>query len=74
MNTKTNTPPLIVGRAEVEKLTSLHKSSIYRLLKIGSFPKPLRIAGTNRVAWRLKDIEAWIDSLETDNTDEVLVA
>lgn len=68
MNTNTTVTPLIVNRAEVEKLTSLHKSSIYRLLKVGTFPKPLRIAGTNRVAWRLKDIEAWIESLETDDT------
>ncbi|MEC8081456.1 MAG: AlpA family phage regulatory protein [Pseudomonadota bacterium] len=59
--------PYIVDRYEVERLTSLHKSSIYRLMKEGKFPKPLRLS-TMRVAWRLADIEAWVNSLET--TDE----
>ena len=63
--------PYIVDRYEVERLTSLHKSSIYRLMKEDKFPKPLRLS-TMRVAWRLADIEDWVNSLET--TDRVLEA
>lgn len=73
MSTIENTSPYVISRPEVERLTSLHKSSIYRLMKEGKFPKPLRLS-TMRVAWRLKDIEAWIESLETDDADETLVA
>ena len=57
----------IINRHEVERMTSLRKTTIYRLMKEGKFPKPLRLS-TMRVAWRLKDIEAWIESLETDDT------
>ncbi len=61
------TTPHIINRHEVERMTSLRKTTIYRLMKEGKFPKPLRLS-TMRVAWRLKDIEAWIESLETDDT------
>ncbi len=36
-------------------------STIYAWMARGEFPKPVRI-GSNRVAWRLSDLEAWRDS------------
>jgi prophage regulatory protein len=61
------TTPYIIDRHEVERITSLRKTTIYRLMKEGKFPKPLRISSM-RVAWRLKDIEEWIESLNTADT------
>lgn len=61
------TTPYIIDRHEVERITSLRKTTIYRLMKEDKFPKPLRISSM-RVAWRLKDIEEWIESLNTADT------
>lgn len=61
------TTPYIIDRHEVERLTSLRKTTIYRLMKQDKFPKPLRISSM-RVAWRLKDIEAWVESLNEVDT------
>lgn len=37
--------------------TSLARSTIYKLIHMGKFPKPIKLFGTNRVAW----LESWID-------------
>lgn len=50
--------PLMPLRA-VTQFTSLSRATLYRRMREGSFPKPLRI-GENRVAWRYEDIEAWL--------------
>lgn len=42
--------------------TTLSKSIIYELIRSGKFPRPIRIPGTRRVAWRASDIEAAIAS------------
>ena len=49
-------------RPEVELMTGLSRASIYAKMQKGEFPAPVRL-GTNSVAWRAADIEAWIDSL-----------
>ena len=46
---------------DVEENTSLSRSAIYRLMKAGQFPRPVKI-GSRAVRWRLSDIEAWMDS------------
>lgn len=40
-------------------MTSLGKTSIYAGVKVGTFPKPIRL-GANRVGWLQSDVEAWI--------------
>lgn len=50
---------LAVG--DVQKLTSLSRATIYRYLVEGRFPRPIRLSPRGRVAWRLSDVEAWID-------------
>jgi prophage regulatory protein len=54
------TPKQLVKRKKVEELTSLSKSSLYRLMSDGIFPKPIRL-GSKSVAWLKSDVEAWID-------------
>lgn len=43
---------------EVKEQTGLAKTTIYRLIREHSFPKPVRIA-SRAVAWRESAIEAW---------------
>jgi len=50
-------------------LTSLSKSTIYRLIQEGRFPKPL-IISRRRVGWRQSDIYAWLESCATTGAKE----
>lgn len=51
----------LLRRREVERITGMSRSSIYRLMQEGEFPRPVRI-GPAAVRWRLSDIMAWIES------------
>jgi len=55
--------PKLLDKWEVEDVTSLDITTIYRKMKAGDFPKPLRV-GRRRVAWRQSDITAWQAGLE----------
>jgi prophage regulatory protein len=55
--------PKLLDKWEVEDVTSLDITTIYRKMKAGEFPKPLRV-GRRRVAWRQSDITAWQAGLE----------
>lgn len=45
---------------EVEKITGLSQTTIWRREREGTFPRRRRVSG-NVVAWRSDEIEAWID-------------
>lgn len=49
----------LIGIADVEKATSLERSTIFRRQKRGEFPAHQYIA--NRRVWRASVIAAWID-------------
>ena len=51
----------LMRRREVEKILGISRSSIYRLMQEGRFPRPIRI-GTAAVRWRASDITAWLES------------
>lgn len=51
----------LMKRKQVEAATSLSRSTIYDMMGKGTFPKPVRLSPT-RVAWREKDIVAWLAS------------
>ncbi len=51
----------LLRRREVEDITSVSRSSIYRLIQNGEFPRPVRI-GPAAVRWRASDITAWLES------------
>ena len=44
----------------VQEITSLSKSTIYRLISEGEFPKQIQI-GKRAVVWVRSDINDWID-------------
>ena len=48
-------------RKQVEALTSLSRSSIYRLMSKGKFPKSKGILGGNIVIWLRKEVEEWME-------------
>ncbi|WP_419923379.1 helix-turn-helix transcriptional regulator [Candidatus Poriferisodalis sp.] len=52
--------PLLLCRAEVERLCGLSTSSLYRAMRRGDFPEPLRI-GARAVRWRSDEIASWIE-------------
>lgn len=55
-------PDRLIGKSELERRTSLDISTIYRKMKSGTFPHPVRV-GLRRVAWRESEVTAWQDSL-----------
>ena len=55
--------PKLLDKWEVEDVTSLDITTIYRKMKAGTFPQPVRV-GRRRVAWRESDIAAWQADLE----------
>jgi prophage regulatory protein len=46
-------------RREVERITSLPRSTIYERMAAGAFPRPVRI-GQKTVGWLESEIQAWI--------------
>ena len=50
-------------RQQVEKLFQVSRPTLYRWIKQGKFPKPIRL-GANMVRWKASDIEAWLTERE----------
>ena len=46
-------------RHQLEKLFKVSPATIYRWIKEGKFPKPVRL-GANMVRWKASDIEEWM--------------
>ena len=58
-------PDRLIRRPELQRMTGLSCSSIYRLMTRGDFPRPRRIGSgpTGAVAWRLRDVRQWMEEL-----------
>ena len=52
----------VLRRPDVEALTGLSRSTIYKFMKDGTFPKAVKI-GSRAVGWRRADIDDWLSSL-----------
>ena len=62
--------PRIIRIREVIDVTGLSKTTIWRRVREGEFPVPLKLGGPNTrtVGWREPDVEAWLNGLqEIDN-------
>ena len=53
----------IVDEAECQHITSLSRTSLWRLMQRGKFPRKIRI-GPNRTGWKLSSILAWLAERE----------
>lgn len=51
----------IISPRAVAALTSLSRSSIFRLAKKEAFPKPIQLSPC-RKGWRENDVKAWVAS------------
>ena len=51
----------LLRRREVERITGVGRSSIYRLMQSGGFPRPVKV-GPAAVRWKESDIIAWVES------------
>ncbi|MGF6481981.1 helix-turn-helix transcriptional regulator [Paraburkholderia sp. JPY419] len=51
----------LLALAEVRQCVGgLGQSTLYRLMQLGQFPKPVPLGVGNRVAWRESDVQQWI--------------
>lgn len=49
----------ILRLADVKRLTGLGKTSIYKLMSEGNFPRAVSL-GERAVGWIVRDIRAWL--------------
>ena len=52
---------VLLTRREVERRTGLSRSTLYRKMRDGTFPVPLKVS-ERAVRWRDSDIRAYVDS------------
>ena len=60
----------LLTRAEVEHRTGLGRSALYRAMREGRFPEPMRV-GPKSVRWLLSEVIQWISSLERSHGDGI---
>lgn len=53
----------IMRMPQLENYVGLCRSSIYRMIKTGSFPRPIRL-GERAIGFRKCDIDAWVQARE----------
>ena len=56
-----NNMPKLIRLNEVKILTTLSRSTIYKKIAEGSFPKPIKL-GDRAVAWLEHDVLLWIEN------------
>ena len=61
-----STTPRLLRLPEVQRITSLSRSTIYDLMQRGAFPKQRQIKHSRLVVWDAQAVRQWVD--------EVLVA
>ena len=57
----TTTTDRLLRLDEVKSRCGLSRSSVYRLMRDGAFPEPLKV-GLRSVRWPQAEIEAWVAS------------
>jgi prophage regulatory protein len=55
-------PTKLIKLPTVVELTTLSKSTIYKMVKDGKFPKPVQL-GERATGWRVSDVDAWLNNL-----------
>ena len=51
----------LLSRFELEELSGLSCSTLYRLMRSGLFPEPIKV-GPRVVRWRQADLDDWLKS------------
>ena len=68
--TQRETTDRLLTRAEVERVVGLKRSALYRAMREGRFPEPLRV-GPKSVRWLLSEIEKWVAGLPRSHGDGI---
>ena len=55
--------PRIVRTAEVVEATGLSRTTLWRRVRAGDFPTPIKLGAQAR-GWHAEDVTAWINSRE----------
>ena len=55
-------------RSTLEVMLGISRSTIYRLMKDGDFPRPIRL-GHRAVGWKSEDIKDWLKKVEGQSND-----
>ena len=50
---------LILRPRDACKLLGLSRTTIWRMTRDGSFPRPIKL-GLNAVGWRVADVQEWV--------------
>ena len=60
-----NSSPAILGASAVLALIGLSRTSLWRRVRDGDFPAPVRLVGhaSRAVGWRRVDVERWLEAL-----------
>lgn len=60
-----NSYPVILRTQAVLELIGLSRTSLWRRVKSGDFPPPVRLGGrgSRAVGWRRADVESWLEDL-----------
>jgi prophage regulatory protein len=61
MSEKTSPTMSVLRRPEVQSRTGLSRSSIYKMVKDSTFPKPVSL-GARAIGWRDRDIDQWLEN------------
>ena len=61
--------PQIFGRRQLEKQLGLTRSSIYKMMEDGEFPRPIKL-GRRAVGWRADEVANWLDKMQEATSDE----
>lgn len=62
----TTATPMLVRMKDLPALTGISRAELYRKIAAGSFPRPVSL-GTRAVAWRIADLQAWANALQTQD-------
>lgn len=55
-------PPGLEKLVQVSRRTGLSRSEIYRRVRAGHFPQPVRI-GVRALAWSSSEVDGWIETI-----------
>jgi len=64
---------VVLRLPKVTRKTGLSRSTIYRRIAEGKFPKPIQLGTSRSVGWLEADIEQWIETqISLTNSEEEL--
>ena len=63
----------LLRRDEVQKLCRISKSTLFRLMRAGKFPLPIRV-GPRAVRWRAGELNAWLSGRPYSHGDKAIPA